>query len=93
MIEIKTIEIKCDTKDRLNIAEMKILQGNLKARTDIDYDKIKLSMLKYGFSFPFFCAKLEGKNYIKTRHGRLKKNSVMVYNRVVNRFSGRKAEP
>lgn len=70
MIEIKTIEIKCDTKDRLNIAEMTELQGNLKARTDIDYDKIKLSMLKYGFSFPFFCAKLEGKNYILDGHGR-----------------------
>lgn len=54
MKTIKTISIKCETKETLNIAEMKVLQGNLKARNDIDYDKIKLSIIKYGFSFPFF---------------------------------------
>jgi len=52
--EIKTISIKCDTKDTLNIAEMTELQGTLKHREDVDYDKIKLSMIKFGFSFPFF---------------------------------------
>lgn len=70
MKEIKTIAIKCDTKDYLNIAEMTDLQGNLKARTDIDYDKIKLSFIKYGFSFPFFVWKSEGRNYILDGHGR-----------------------
>ena len=70
MKEIKTISIKCETKDTLNIAEMTELQGTLKHREDVDYDKIKLSMIKYGFSFPFFCAKLEGKNYILDGHGR-----------------------
>ena len=68
--EIKTISIKCETKDVLNIAEMTELQGKLKSRSDIDYDKIKLSIIKYGFSFPFFCAKLDGKNYILDGHGR-----------------------
>ena len=70
MKEIKTISIKCDTKDTLNIAEMTELQGTLKHREDVDYDKIKLSMIKFGFSFPFFVAKLEGKNYILDGHGR-----------------------
>ena len=70
MKEIKTIQIKCDTKDRLNLAEMTELQGKLKSRTDIDYDKIKLSIIKFGFSFPFFCWKGEGKNYILDGHGR-----------------------
>lgn len=69
-IDGKTISIKCDTKDTLNIAEMTELQGTLKERTDVDYDKIKLSMIKFGFSFPFFVAKLEGKNYILDGHGR-----------------------
>lgn len=32
MKEIKTISVKCDTKDTLNIAEMTELQGKLKAR-------------------------------------------------------------
>lgn len=70
MKEIKTISIKCETKDVLNITEMTELQGKLKARSDIDYDKIKLSIIKYGFSFPFFCARLDGKNYILDGHGR-----------------------
>jgi len=71
MKEIRTIEIKCDCKDRLNIAEMSELQGGLKQRTDVDYDKIKLSILKYGFSFPFFCWKDNGKNWILDGHGRM----------------------
>ena len=66
----KTIEIKCETKDRLNIAEMTELQGALKQRTDIDYDKIKLSIIKYGFSFPFFVWNDGKKNYILDGHGR-----------------------
>ena len=69
MKEIKTISIKCDTKDTLNIAEMTELQGKLKARNDVDYDKIKLSIITYGFSFPFFVWKSD-KNYILDGHGR-----------------------
>lgn len=69
MKEIKTISVKCDTKDTLNIAEMTELQGKLKARNDVDYDKIKLSIVKYGFSFPFFVWKSD-KNYILDGHGR-----------------------
>lgn len=72
MKEIKTISIQCDSEeklDRLNIAEMTEFQGGLKARTDIDYDKIKLSIIKYGFSFPFFIWKSD-KNYLLDGHGR-----------------------
>jgi hypothetical protein len=71
MREIKTISIKCETKDTLELAELIELQGNLKARTDIDYDKIKLSIIKYGFSFPFFVWRGEDKNYILDGHGRM----------------------
>lgn len=70
MKKLSAIEIKCETKDRLNIAEMTELQGALKARTDIDYDKIKLSIIKYGFSFPFFVWNDGKKNYILDGHGR-----------------------
>jgi hypothetical protein len=65
-----TIQINCETKDCLNIAEMTELQGTLKERTDIDYDKIKLSIIKYGFSFPFFVWNDGKKNYILDGHGR-----------------------
>jgi hypothetical protein len=70
MKKLSAVEIKCETKDRLNIAEMTELQGTLKARTDIDYDKIKLSIIKYGFSFPFFVWNDGKKNYILDGHGR-----------------------
>ena len=72
MKESKTIEIKCTTQDHLNLAEMTELQGTLKERTDIDYDKIKLSIIKYGFSFLLFIwrDKKDKKNYLCDGHGR-----------------------
>jgi len=71
MKEIKTISIKCETKETLNIAEMKVFQGALKERTDVDYDKIKLSIIKFGFSFPFFLWKdKDGNNYLIDGTGR-----------------------
>lgn len=69
MREIKTISIKCETKDTLELAELTEMQGGLKSRTDIDFDKIKLSIIKYGFSFPLFCWKAD-KNYLLDGHGR-----------------------
>ena len=70
MKQINTISIKCETQDKLEIAEMTELQGGLKERTDIDYDKIKLSICKFGFSFPFFIWKNGNKNYLIDGHGR-----------------------
>ena len=69
-MENSEIKITCKTNDYLNIAEMTEFQGGLKNRTDIDFDKIKLSIIKYGFSFPFFIWKGEGKNYLLDGHGR-----------------------
>ena len=70
MKSIKTISIKCETSEKLEIAEMTEMQGGLKERTDIDYDKIKLSICKFGFSFPFFIWKSGNKNYLIDGHGR-----------------------
>lgn len=70
MKQIKTISIKCETSETLEIAEMTEMQGGLKERTDIDYDKIKLSICKFGFSFPFFIWKSGNKNYLIDGHGR-----------------------
>ena len=70
MREIKTISIKCETKDTLELAELTEMQGGLKSRTDIDFDKIKLSIIKYGFSFPMFVWKSEKTNYLLDGHGR-----------------------
>ena len=70
MKQIKTISIKCETEHTLKIEEMTEFQGGLKERTDIDYDKIKLSIIKFGFSFPFFVWKHDGKNLLLDGHGR-----------------------
>ena len=70
MKQIQTIGIKCETKDTLEIAELTELQGGLKERTDIDYDKIKLSIIKFGFSFPLFVWKSGKTNYLLDGHGR-----------------------
>lgn len=50
----KMIEIKCDCDKVIDFHELTEFQGGLKERTQADYDKIKLSICKYGFSFPFF---------------------------------------
>lgn len=64
------IKITCKSNDFLELAEMTELQGGLKIRSDIDFDKIKLSIIKFGFSFPFFIWKNDGKNYLLDGHGR-----------------------
>ena len=70
MRSIKTISIKCETSEKLELADLTEMQGGLKERTDIDYDKIKLSICKFGFSFPFFIWKSGNKNYLIDGHGR-----------------------
>ena len=70
MKQIQTISIKCETQDKLELAELTELQGGLKERTDIDYDKIKLSIIKYGFSFHLFVWKSGKTNYLLDGHGR-----------------------
>lgn len=74
MKEIKTISVTCDTDnklDRLNIAELTEFQGGLKTLSDVDCDKVKLSLIKYGFSFPFFVWRNNGKNYLIDGHQRM----------------------
>lgn len=72
MHEIKTISIACETKDTMKLDEMTVLQGNLKVRDDSDYEKIKTSILKFKFSFPFFIwhDEKDKKNYLVDGTGR-----------------------
>lgn len=65
------IEIKCSTKDTLNLSEITEFQGNLKERDNTDYEKIERSIRKHGFSFPFFIWKHDGVNHCLDGHGRL----------------------
>lgn len=65
------IEIKCSTKDTLNLSDITEFQGNLKERDNTDYEKIERSIRKHGFSFPFFIWKHDGINHCLDGHGRL----------------------
>lgn len=67
---MEALKINCECKDFLELAELTEFQGGLKQRTDVDFDKIKLSFVKYGFSFPFFVYKDGGTNWILDGHGR-----------------------
>ena len=70
MKQIKTISIKCETKDYLKLEDMTVMQGNLKLREDADYEKIKKSILTYSFSFPFFIWRSGKTNYLIDGTGR-----------------------
>ena len=65
------LKISCECNDTLKFEEMTEFQGNLKARSDDDVDKIIKSIKKYGFSFPFFVWKHDGINHCLDGHGRL----------------------
>lgn len=67
----KVIEIKCKGAGVLDIAQIVDFQGNLKRRGIEDIEKLKTSILKYGFSFPFFIWVNNGINYCFDGHGRL----------------------
>ena len=64
------INVTCDTGDFLELSELTKFQGNLKLRDENDIGKVKKSILKYGFSFPFFVWKNKCWNYILDGHGR-----------------------
>jgi hypothetical protein len=65
------IKIECETGHVLPFKEIIEFQGQLKARTHRELGKIARSIVKYGFSFPFFIWQNEGKNWCLDGHGRL----------------------
>lgn len=72
MKDIKTISIKCETKDYLDWHNITEFQGGLKIRDEADIEKAKTSILKYGWSFPFFVWVSGKTNYCLDGHARIK---------------------
>ena len=72
MKSIKTISIKCETKDYLDWHNITEFQGSLKIRDEADIEKAKTSILKYGWSFPFFVWVSGKTNYCLDGHARIK---------------------
>lgn len=68
---MKEIKVACKGAGVLDIAQIVDFQGNLKRRGIEDIEKLKTSILKYGFSFPFFIWVNNGINYCFDGHGRL----------------------
>ena len=65
------IRISCRTQDSLPFSQIEEFQGNLKKRSKKEISKIITSILRYGFSFPFFVWRDGGRNRCLDGHGRL----------------------
>ena len=51
---MKEIKITCRGQKYLSIDQLKTFQGDLKELSEDEFEKLKRSILKYGFSFPVF---------------------------------------
>ena len=67
---MKIIDITCTGTKLIAINSLTSLQGNLKEKSRQQLDKLKRQIIKYGFSFPMFIWKNNGKNYTLDGHGR-----------------------
>ena len=65
------IKITCRGAESVPFSHIKEFQGNLKKRSRKDIELIITSILKYGFSFPFFVWEHEGQKYCLDGHGRI----------------------
>ena len=66
----KQIKITCKSEHTLPLVELTEFQGDLKYREKIDIERVQKSILKYGFSFPFFVWQSGKHNFILDGHGR-----------------------
>jgi hypothetical protein len=68
---VKRIKITCTGTDYLNIDELEEFQGDIKRLSNDQFDRLKKSILKYGFSAPMFIWKTNGSYKILDGHQRL----------------------
>lgn len=66
-----SIKITCEVAEFLPLGEIEEFQGGLKKRSKKEILKVITSILKYGFSFPFFVWRDGGRNRCLDGHGRL----------------------
>jgi hypothetical protein len=67
---MEKVLIKCEGKDEVLLEELTDLQGSFKILTEKNFNKLRNSLLKYGFSFPFFVYKEKGIKYVLDGHQR-----------------------
>lgn len=66
------IRITCETLHTLALEELTEFQGGLKIRDKSDIEKIRKSIIDYGFATPFFIWRNDATNYVLDGHGRVK---------------------
>lgn len=66
------IKIRCTGTDHISLDVFTELQGNLKELSKDNYEKLKASILKYGFCFPVFCWKEVNVYWVMDSHQRIK---------------------
>ena len=71
MNKTKHIPIRCKGSRSLSYRVLKPFQGNLKEMSKVSADKLKASILKYGWRFPIFVWKNGKSEWIHDGHGRL----------------------
>lgn len=49
---MKTIQIKCEGAENLNLDQLAYLQGNLKSLSNANYERFKNEIIKTGYTFP-----------------------------------------
>ena len=66
------IRITCKGSDFLPVESIEEFQGNFKKRNKKEIEQIIISILKFGFSFPFFIWHHDGHYWCLDGHGRIK---------------------
>lgn len=68
---MKKVEIKCTGTANASVDDFKPLQGNLKALSEENYQKLRYQILTYGFSEPVAAWEKDNKKFIISGHQRV----------------------
>jgi hypothetical protein len=61
---MQTVQIRCKAAINLDLHKLTPMQGDLKELSQINFNKLKQSILRHGITFPFFVWQSGGENYI-----------------------------
>ena len=63
MPENQSVQVTCEGAATIRLDDVVGLQGDLKSLSEVNYNRLKLSMLRHGFAFPLAIARIDGKPY------------------------------
>ncbi len=72
VIQVETIQIRCEGADKVHLNYLTEFQGDLKSLHQEDYDKLKAQILELGFCEPITVWENDGKKLIANGHQRLR---------------------